>query len=140
MLKQRGFTLLEAIVSLVIITSVGMALFSWINSNLMILQRVQFSQQRIEAMRNTLVFMQQINPAEKAAGKEILGHYQIAWQSHVVEPPKEGVSTTNDLSLFEVSLYDTVVTMSLVNENTFLGQFTLRQIGYKQIHKFEYFF
>jgi len=138
MFKQHGFTLLEAIVSLVIITSVGMALFNWINSNLGILQRVQFSQQRIEATRNALIFMKQVNPAEKMMGKEALGHYQIVWQSQVIEPPKEGVSTTKDMSLFEVGLYDTIVTINL--EDSVLNQFTLRQIGYKQIHKFEYLF
>ncbi len=138
MFKQRGFTLLEAIVSLVIITSVGMALFNWINSNLAILQRVQFSQQRIEATRNALVFMTQVNPAEKMRGKETLGTYEIVWQSQVIEPPKEGVSTTKDMSLFEVGLYDTVVTINL--KNSVLNQFTLRQVGYKQIHKFEYLF
>ena len=31
---QRGFTLIEAIVAMVLIASTGMALFSWINSNL----------------------------------------------------------------------------------------------------------
>lgn len=140
MFKQHGFTLLEAIVSLVIITSVGMALFSWINSNLAILQRVKDVQQRMEIMRNTLVFMEQVNPAEKANGQESMGNYKIAWQSRIIEPLKEGVSTTNDISLYEVGLYDTVVTITLVDNKSVVNQFTLRQVGYHQIHKFEYFF
>ena len=39
--QQRGFSLLEAVVSIVLISTTGLALFSWINSNLISLGRVQ---------------------------------------------------------------------------------------------------
>jgi len=39
--RQRGFTLLEAVVAMVLISGAGAALFAWINSELGALARVQ---------------------------------------------------------------------------------------------------
>ena len=41
MTGQRGFSLLEAIVALALLASVGMALLSWLNGSLISLRRVQ---------------------------------------------------------------------------------------------------
>ena len=60
--KHQGFTLLEAVVALVLIATAGMALLDWVNNNLMNLNRVQTLQQRNEAIRSALVFMESVNP------------------------------------------------------------------------------
>jgi general secretion pathway protein I len=134
-MNQRGFTLLEAIVALVLLASTGIALLSWINTNLMSLQRVQQAQQRQQAIQNALVFMETINPLEKPQGKEIIGIYQIDWNATAIELPKDGVTSIGGISLFQVGLYETKIKVMVKKD--LLAQFTLRQAGYKQVRQFK---
>lgn len=134
-MNQRGFTLLEAIVALVLLASTGIALLSWINTNLMSLQRVQQAQQRQQAIQNALVFMETINPLEKPQGKETIGIYQIDWNVTAIELPKDGVTSIGGISLFQVGLYETEVKVMVKKD--LLAQFTLRQTGYKQVRQFK---
>ena len=126
-MNQRGFTILEAIIALVLITSTGMALLSWINTNLITLQHVQRSYQRHEAMRNALAYMDTVNPLEKPHGKETVGIYTFQWKANAVQLPKGGKG------LYQMALYDTEV--EVFNDKTLLALFTLRQVGFKQIYQ-----
>ena len=131
-MNQRGFTLLEAIVALVLISSTGMALLNWINTNLMTLQHVQQTYQRHEAMRNALAFMDTINPQIRTQGKETVGIYTFRWKAQTVKLPRGGKG------IYQISLYDTQV--EVIFEKTLLARFTLRQVGFKQVYKPSEFF
>lgn len=133
MIKQQGFTLLEAIVALILITTTGMTLLNWINTNLITLGRAQQAYQRHEAIRNALAFMEKVNPYEKLHGEETLGTYQLAWKSHAVELPKTGLTPVGNPSIFEIGLYDTEV--QIKSSKLLIAQFTLRQVGFKQLYK-----
>jgi general secretion pathway protein I len=128
---QRGFTLLEAIVALVLIATIGMSLLNWINTNLITLGRVQQVLQRREATRSALVFMDTVNPLEQPQGGQTVGGYKFNWKAQVVELPKTGVDSMGAAGFFEIGLYDTVVDVSL--ENTLIVRFTLRQVGFRQV-------
>lgn len=130
-MKTSGFTLLEAMVALVLITTTGLALLNWINTQLMTFEHIQQAHQRQVAIRNVLAFMATINPYERPKGEEILGNYTCHWQTQAVKLPKNGVSPTGELSVFEIGLYDTQVQVDLAA--TPIAQFTLRQVGFKQV-------
>jgi general secretion pathway protein I len=134
-MKQRGFTLLEAIVALVLIASTGMALLNWLNTNLISLQRVQQVQQRHQAIQNALMFMETINPLEKPQGKTTVGIYQIDWNATALKLPKDGVTSMGGLGLFQVGLYETEVKVKV--KKNLLAYFTLRQVGYNQVRHYE---
>ena len=134
-MNQHGFTLLEAIVALALFASTGIALLSWINTNLMSLQRIQQAQQRQQAIQNALVFMETVNPLEKPQGKETIGIYQIDWNATALELPKDGVTSLGGISLFQIGLYETEVKVKVKQD--LLAQFTLRQAGYKQVRQFK---
>jgi len=53
-LRQSGFTLLEAVVSMVLISGAGFALFGWINSNIIALNRIQETNTRSAATQNVV--------------------------------------------------------------------------------------
>jgi general secretion pathway protein I len=129
-MTQRGFTLLEAIVALVLIATIGMSLLNWINTNLITLGRVQQVLQRHEATRSALVFMDTVNPLEQPHGEQTVGVYKFNWKAQAVELPKTGVDSTGAAGFFEVGLYDTVIDVSL--ENTLIVRFALRQVGFRQ--------
>lgn len=131
MLKLKGFTLLEAIVALVLIATAGVGLLNWINSNFVILQRVKASQQRQEAVRNALIFMESVNPLEEPQGEKTVGVQQYRWQSHTINPPKSGLQANGAFSIFEVGLYDTEMQVRV--ENQVIARFTVRQVGFRQV-------
>ena len=130
-MRQQGFTLLEAIVALVLITTTGMALLSWINTNLITLQRVQQAQQRHEAIRNALAFMETVNPLESPQGEETVGIYIFHWQARAIELPKDGKG------LYQLALYDTDIEVFFhqPQKQALIAQFTLRQVGFKQVYE-----
>ncbi len=128
-MNQHGFTLLEAIVALVLIASTGMALLNWISTNLTTLQHVQAAQQRNDATRNAVAFMETINPIEQPSGENTIGMYKIIWEAKVVELQGSTI-------MYQVGLYDMNVTVSL--DKTMIAKFTVRQIGFKQYFKQEF--
>ena len=125
--NQQGFSLLEAIVALILIATTGMALFSWINTNLITLHHVQQTQQRHEAIRNALAFIDTINPLEKPQGEESVGLYIFRWEAYAVRLPKDGKG------LYQLGLYDTEV--EVFSDKELLARFTLRQVGFKQVRQ-----
>lgn len=71
--RQRGFSLLEAIVALAILASVGMALFAAMNQSLSMVARAEKVRERESALRNAVAWIQVINPAQQPRGEHELG-------------------------------------------------------------------
>jgi general secretion pathway protein I len=126
-MRQQGFTLLEAIVALLLITTTGIALLAWINTNLLSLTHLQQVQQRQEAMRNALAFIQTINPLEKPQGEETIGIYTFHWEAQPVILPRDGKG------LYQIGLYNTTVEVKM--EQKLVAQFNLRQAGFHQVYQ-----
>lgn len=120
---QSGFTLLEVIVAMVLIASVGMGLYAWINSCLIGLGRVQEHELRREAAWDALAFMENVNPMDKPSGEAKLGPYQIQWEAALVEPVKESRGHS-------FGLYDTRVRIEMDGRE--IGAFGLRQVGHRR--------
>jgi len=133
-MKAQGFSLLEVIVALVLITSTGMALFSWMNTNTMSLQRVQFVQQRNIATRNALMYINTINPLQTPQGSTTLGSYIVNWNSKTLEPPKDGMAHTGGQGFYQVGLYEVAVEVQDLDKQV-LANFTVREVGYQQVRK-----
>lgn len=130
-MKQRGFTLLETIVALVLISSVGMALLSWVHSNIINLQQVRNANERNQAIRNTLSFMDTVNPSLIPSGEHQLGMFLIRWQANLIDGPKDGLNLEGRLGYFQLALFDTNI--SIFKDEQMLTQFSLRQTGYQQV-------
>jgi general secretion pathway protein I len=130
--KQRGFTLIEAIVAMVLIAITGMALFSWINSNIITLNRVQEVNAANAATANALDYMNTINPRETPQGQVDLGAYRLAWSSQATTDTRDGVDYPYSISLFQLNLYRTKVTLQKP-DGQFWFAFDLQQVGYKKV-------
>lgn len=129
---QRGFSLLEAVVSIVLISTSGLALFSWINSNLISLGRVQETNTRAEATQNALEYMASVNPMLAPRGKTSLGDMELAWETRLIPPIKDGTGYPAGTSLWQFGLYETSVTLA---ERSGKSEFSFRvkQVGYKRV-------
>jgi general secretion pathway protein I len=129
---QRGFTLIEAIVALVLIATTGMALFSWINTNIISLNRVQLANAQSGATANVLEYMAGVNPMATPQGSATLGDYRITWDATVEEAARDGAGYPYGLSLYQIALYHTKVTVLQDGSKPWFD-FSLTQTGYKRV-------
>ena len=135
-MKQRGFTLLEAIVALVLIGTTGMALLAWMNTGLGAAARMQDASARGEALQNVLEQMQTVNPMRVPIGHADFGTgaagYRIDWNSQALTDPVDGVAFPQGLSPYQVALYRTHVQVSKPADPHWFD-LDLKLVGYKQV-------
>ncbi|MDH0287783.1 prepilin-type N-terminal cleavage/methylation domain-containing protein [Pseudomonas sp. GD04087] len=107
--SQSGFTLLEAVVAMTLLVTVGGALLAWINSTFVMVERMEAVQRRIVTSRLALAYLEQLNPAVQDSGQVQLGHYLLEWKSQALteQAPVVGRYTGNPgpyvASLFRVT-------------------------------------
>lgn len=129
----RGFTLLEAIVALVVFSMGALALYGWLSTNMITLQRVRDRQQVEAAMHSALDLIRRGNPMEAPAGTRDLNGLQVYWNSTLLEPARPNVDQAGTPAIFSVGLYETEVRVS--RDGHLLGEFHLRQVGWKQVRR-----
>jgi general secretion pathway protein I len=129
---QGGFSLLEAIVAMVLIAGAGMALFSWISSSINSLASLEEVNRRSEATLNILEYMETVNPMLAPEGEEKLGSYSIRWRSSPATPVVDGVDHPRGVGLYQVALYRIEV-WALTDGNKPWFDLELRQVGYKRV-------
>jgi len=134
----RGFTLLEAIVALVLLATTGTGLLVWLHTNVDSLHRIQQALVRQQAARNALAWVEMLNPMETPEGGVTVGMYRFEWTSQAMEPPKDGRTPYGGLSNFRVGLYQ--VTVRVYAQDTvssasplLLALVQARQLGYRQV-------
>lgn len=132
--KQLGFTLIEAIVALVLIGTTGMALFGWINTNIITLNRVQEINAENAATINAVEYMNSINPMTSPEGQANLGSYRLLWKAETVIEPRDGAGYPYGISLYQLGMYQTRITMQKP-DGQFWFAFTLQQVGYKKVRE-----
>jgi len=130
--RQRGFSLLEAVVAMVLISGAGYALFGWINSNIMALNRIHETNARSEATQNILEYMDSINPMLKSEGNMAFGGYKIHWKAKPITLVQDGSAYPRGTSLYQLALYDTLVEVETKDQSAWFD-LRLRQVGYKKV-------
>jgi len=132
--RQYGFTLMEAIVALLLIATTGMALFSLINSNIKTLNRVQETNAENSAKVNALEYMYSVNPMIKPQGEVDFGSFRISWKAEITSEPRDGAGYPSGLSLYQLALYQNKITIQKP-DGRFWFAFDLRQLGYKKVRE-----
>jgi len=130
---QKGFSLLEAIVALLLVTTLGLGLLSWANNNLLNLTKIEKAYERDDAIKNALDFIEAINLTEYPSGKEQVGHYTFEWSANAIEPAKDVILSAGYPGLYEVTLY--LAHISIFINTELIHQFTLHQVGFKQVRE-----
>ena len=126
--RNQGFSLLEAVVAMVLISGAGYAIFGWINTNIMALNRIRDANARTAATQNVLEYMSGVNPMQKPEGQGNLGEYTVRWQSKPI------TLTQEPNSFYQLALYDTLVQVERGETNPWL-EFHVRQVGYKKVRE-----
>jgi len=127
----KGFSLLEAIVAMVLIATAGLALFAWINGSFQSLERIQSSNARALAETNALQFMQTVNPMKDPAGKTALGNLNVEWKSRALAPPRTNLGSGEGPGPFTMALYEIDVSIEQLPDVPH-DTFVIRQIGFER--------
>lgn len=102
--RQRGFTLLEAIVALTIFSMAALALFSWLGTNVNALRRVDERHAALTDARNALALVGTINPMMEPEGERRIGPLTVRWRSTPMVERKMGRGPGGGASAFDLAL------------------------------------
>ena len=127
---QAGFTLLEAIVALVVFTMGALALYGWLSTNIITLDRIRARQQLELTMHSALDLIRRTNPMDTPVGERQVGDLKVSWISALLEPAKPNVVQSGRPGIFVVGLYEVSVRVS--RNGQLLQTFQVRQVGWKQ--------
>ena len=136
MRQQKGFSLLEAIVAMVILTTVGLAVFSWLNNYFNYLAAVERIARETVLIRNVSEMMQTINPLLQPEGTvdwESDDADEVRWTSSFIMAPRDGVRNTGMIGFYQVSLHQVDVEILSAKHETI--RFDLRLVGYQQARR-----
>ena len=128
---QAGFTLLEAIVALVVFTMGALALYGWLSTNIITLDRIRARQQLELTMHSALDLIRRTNPMDIPIGERQVGDLKVSWVSALLEPAKPNVVQSGRPGIFVVGLYEVSVRVS--RNGQLLQTFQVRQVGWKQV-------
>ena len=130
-----GFTLLETLVALVVFTSVGLAMYSLINSHLDALARVRSATEETLAVRLLLEEVRSLNPGNRedqfqSSGTRRFGDLQASWRVVTIQEPVPVVAAQDRHGYHDIGLYEYVI--DIRRDDRSLGQYRLRQLGHYQ--------
>ncbi len=131
--RQRGFSLLEAIVAMVLIATLGASLFSWLASSQASLYRVNNARLEQTARLNILEYCKALNPMVEQTGEHDFGAYRIRWTSEPLAPLQDGVGSSGGRGNYLFALYRLQIQAFQPATRTSWFAMDLRQVGYKKI-------
>ncbi len=103
--RARGFSLLEAIVALVILCAALLGAASWIASDLRALERVAALAPEEAALTHALGILEHTDLGERPAGSIAWRDCRIDWSATPLEPPRRGSAGSEvRFTLHEVAL------------------------------------
>ena len=128
---QSGFSLLEAIVAMVVMATALLALYAWLSSSTLGLTRAQAQTRALADSRSALALVETINPMLEPSGQRRLGDIEVSWTTTPVVPRRTGLTRAGQPSLYEVALYDMEV--SVRRDGGTEETFALRRAGYEAV-------
>jgi general secretion pathway protein I len=128
--RASGFTLLEAIVALVIMAAVMIPLLSFISATAQALITAAETNERSFAQQAAVAMLEPLNPLEEPAGTLSLDQdVTVSWTSEAILPLMKDVALGSPLSGFTFGFYKLTVTLARPDRNPWFT-FEMRKAGY----------
>lgn len=129
--NTSGFTLLEAVVALTLFSLVGMALFSWLGTNLIALERVDAKQQELSEVRNALSLLETVNPLLEPTGSRDIGNLTLSWTSQAIAERRNGKGPSGDTTIFDLALFRMQV--QVARDGVATHEFSVTRAGWESV-------
>lgn len=128
--RQRGFTLLEAIVALSVLAMAAMALYGWLNSSLILLKRVDDVYQSVEAVESALEWVGTLDPFQQPQGEQEMAGALLSWRFVPLGAANMAMDMHGNRSVNDAQLFTAYITISRDGEQ--LASFELVRLGLQQ--------
>lgn len=130
--RERGFSLLEAIVALTVFSICAMALYGWLAVNVNALMRVEARAVGVRDGRTALAMLEAVNPMAEPSGERTLpGGLVVRWTSREVVERKPGVGPSGNPLVFDLALYD--VEVRVLRAGREANRFVVRRAGWETV-------
>ena len=128
--RARGFTLLEAVVALVVFAAAGGALYGLFSTNLLALGRSGDVAAQTPVVRHALARLAAVNPWQQQQGEFAVEGFDVAWRAQLAAPVRTGqaVFASGD---YDLGLYD--VEIEVFQQGQRLGVWQTRLVGYDKV-------
>jgi general secretion pathway protein I len=133
--KSRGFTLLEAMVALVIFSMVAIGIYSWINTNLLTLNRLAEVAATEQVLNSSVERLKLVDMSKETSGRFNVNSYWVEWNADLLEPWKNGVTSAGAIGLYDLGLFNIKLTFS--KDDRVVGGYEYRHTSYKQVREFK---
>jgi general secretion pathway protein I len=133
--RAAGFSLLEAIVALVIVTTTLTALFTWINTDLISLRRAEAVVASAVVAEEVQRQLQAENLGDAASGSFSAGDYTVTWRAAPVESTVPGRRSRGAVGLYDHTLYDVAVVIE--GDGGVLRDFSMRQHRFRKMRELQ---
>jgi len=130
--RNLGFTLLEAMIAIVVVTMGLFATYSWVNVNIQSLVRAeQVVEQEIlieELIEELLV----TDLSRIDSGQTETGAQSLRWTAEPIER-RSGVNSIGIVGLYDHTLYE--VRVAIYSDNIQVGEYSTRLVDSKQVRQ-----
>ena len=106
-----------------------LALYAWLTSNAIALDRVRDSAKRLEDQRSALALVETINPMATPEGEIEAEDLRVAWTARALTEERMAITRANLPSAFDVALYELQVEVR--REGAAPSAFTVRRAGWR---------
>lgn len=126
-----GFTLLEAIVAMVVMATSLLALYGWLSSSTIGLNRAQAQTRAVGDARSALALVETINPMSEPTGERELPPLRVRWRSTPVAERRPGLSRIGMTTQFDFILYQ--VEVEVLRDGEPVRDFSFRKAGWEVV-------
>jgi general secretion pathway protein I len=124
--RQRGFTLLEAIVALVILTAALAGAWTWVATDVRAIGRVRDLALEEAAVQQAVAELEQLDLAKQPEGSVRWREFRIEWRAEPLEPTRQGRTSVGGAGRYDSTLYG--VALQVLHRERLIGTPTLRML------------